>query len=224
MLDHFVLVTKITYSSTENGTSPRASGLFAGHARYEHEEHDIPRGTGPHRPIEIVKNVYNLGAIFSYHGGLAMSEFLMAAIAPHCQLGWRELKITRAFYLPYGHLAELVGGESMPDGDGFGKPIHALWDKYKCAAPVGRYFEPSCESGALQRDRWSHMQELSVLYDAPSPSSAWEHEVCVSREMVNACGIVAGAGRILRPDVYEILRPYIHHPWFWVSRYLYEPE
>jgi len=65
---------------------------------------------------------------------------------------------------------------------------------------------------------------LYVGGGAGEGSSVCPAETYISREMIEHFGMVFAGGYAMRPDVFEVLNPYLHRPWFWVQRYLYEGE
>jgi len=175
----------------------------------------------PASPLLISKNVYNLSPIFGETGSFIVNETVRRLVQPNSQVVFRDVVIDRAYWVPY------LPGMPEEDFETIGldpsdQPEHTH-DKclklFACKAPTERFYAMYTNSTWLHRESYSDMTEMMIGHDAPDGSSVWSRKAYVSRTMIAECGVVFGEAYLFRPDIFELINPYLQRPYFWAKQY-----
>lgn len=218
--DHFVFVDQVSYDHQVD-LVVRHAEFFECHLG--RDEPDPPRfGQGPHTSIAVVKNVYNLTPIFVLNGGLVVNTAVRNLLAATCKVEFREVAIEKAFWFPYGpgNMSYQMAGINL-EGRAF-RVIDRFAAAYACPAPREKFYDVIVATGYLHGPRYSDLRLLRVATDLPEGFSVYRREARVSQQMIHEHGLVYVGGYACRPDVFELLNPYLHRPWFWTERYAYD--
>lgn len=221
--DHLPEDTFVVFQMTSVLGHPDSIDVY--HSRFfgcesdEHRNYLSRFGQGPHPLLEVTKNVYNLTPVFEYRTGLVVNRHVRDLLSLCCVCEFREVKITRAFWLPYkpGDYSFETAGVNME-----GKPAQVMKrfaHEYACVPPEEIYYKVVAVAPYLFKDKFDDAQELRVGHDTPPESGSYGRDVLVSKAMIEKYGLVSGY--LCRPDVFERLNPYLHRPWFWERRYAY---
>lgn len=178
-------------------------------------------GKGPHPPVHVTKNIYNLTPVFKYRSGLVVNEPIRDMLTDQCICEFQEVVIDHAFWFPYApgdssYEMALVNVEGREED-----VIQRFADAYKYKPTDEKYYYVVAPSAYLLKDRFADVHDLHVGWDQPNNSGAYGRDVTVSKSMTDEYGLVIDRGYMCRPDVFEMLNPYLHRPWFWAQPYLY---
>ena len=221
---HFGWASHVGYARHPKRISPMHAEFLAAHYAKVHFE-STRYGAAEHPRASVTKNVYNLTPAFVLDGGLVVNAAARAELSRLCKIEYREVKIDRAFWYPYEPGIELADFDELEEEVTFTELVMLrLAEKYPCRAPSEVFYELIAPSAHLLRANYRDGQMLYVGAGAGEGSSIHPDETYISRRMIEEFGMVYAGGYAMRPDVLEVLNPYLHRPWFWVQRYLYEGE
>lgn len=217
--DHFVYLNNVSYWDTTPELAVMHSHFFECYAK----DHDWPKaGRGPHPPLAVTKNVYNLTPVFIINKMLVVSDIVRDLIASCSTAEFREIRIARAFCFPYG--PGIMSYESAGiDLEGRDEHVLERFAKaFACPAPSERYYEVVAVDTRDVKARYKDREVLRYPTEVPQGSSLYSDDRIVSRAMVREHGLVYSLGYQFRPDLFDLLNPYLHRPWFWAQRYAYD--
>jgi hypothetical protein len=216
---HFVFFDHVIYSHEEPSFSVVQSDFFESHT-----SDDLPlliHGKSPHPRLRVIKNIYNLTPVFVHMPALVVNAPVRDILAACCTVEFAEVIIERAFWFPYGpgdHAYEQAG----IDLQGRSEDVMARFaEAFPHPAPAERFYRVIVHGTERIRSRYIDVYPLRVAWDSPAEGSVGSRELGVSREMIEEHGLVFGGGYLCRPDVFDMLNPYLHRPYFWSQRYLY---
>ena len=219
-VDHFVFVTEVSYGRREPRMYPIHSGFFGCRLGYDEKPRQV--GSGPFAPVAVTKNVYNLTPIFLMGVSLVVNRTVRDLLAPICTIDFREVVIERAFWFPYapGDDSFKLAGINLEGREA--DVIERFANVYQCPPPQERYYNVIVHISAFLQGKYDDSRVLHVGRDSPPGFGIYGRDAVVSPRMIKEHGLVFAGDYACRPDVFEILNPYLHRPWFWTQRYAYD--
>lgn len=222
--EHFAWVSHVGYARYPRRISPLLAEFFAAHYAEVHFE-STRFGASEHPRAYVTKNVYNLTPAFVLGVRLVVNAAARSELCRLCEIEYREVKIERAFWYPYAPGTETADRAGVEQDDIHTEDLMLEFAaKYPCRAPSEVFYELIAPPIGKFQHRYADGLTLLVGVGASEGSSICPEKTYISQTMIEEFGMVYVGGYAMRPDVFEVLNPYLHRPWFWTQRYLYEAE